>query len=375
MDTEKMRSTVFRQGRSGDEVIQLAIRLGLLALLIYWSFVLLEPFIPILAWSGVLAVALYPAFDWLSTHLGDRPRIAAVIITVAVLAVFLGPATWLGLGLVDGVRSLTDQLTSGDLVIPAPPDSIRDWPLIGATLHEFWQTSSVNLETAFRALAPYLKPLAGPVLTIAGSAGTGTLKFLVSVVIAGFLFPSGPQIVAMIRNLLVRIVPQRSADFLALTGATIRTVAQGVIGIAVLQALFAGIVLKVSGVPHAGVLAFAVLVLGIIQIGSTPILIPVAIWVWMVKDVGAAVLITIFLVMVGISDNALKPRLMGRGLSTPILVIFIGVLGGALAHGIVGLFVGPIVLAVVWELLMAWSREGNASVAEEAERESQRTPV
>jgi predicted PurR-regulated permease PerM len=124
-----------------------------------------------------------------------------------------------------------------------------------------------------------------------------------------------------------------------------------------LQALFAGIVLKIAGVPHAGVLAFAVLVLAIIQIGSTPILIPVAIWVWTVKDVGTAVLITIFLVLVGISDNALKPLLMGRGLSTPILVIFIGVLGGTLAHGIVGLFVGPIVLAVVWELLMAWSRE------------------
>src|ERR1700742_4135077 len=122
MDIKNVRSTISRQGRSGDEVIQLAIRLGLLALLIYWSFVLLEPFIPILAWSGVLAVALYPAFEWLSAHLGDRPRIASAIVTLAVLAVFLGPATWLGLGLVDGVRSLTDQLTSGELVIPAPPD-------------------------------------------------------------------------------------------------------------------------------------------------------------------------------------------------------------------------------------------------------------
>jgi predicted PurR-regulated permease PerM len=110
-------------------------------------------------------------------------------------------------------------------------------------------------------------------------------------------------------------------------------------------------------VPHAGVLAFAVLVLGIVQIGSAPILIPVIIWSWMVKDVGSAVLITIFLVLVGISDNVLKPLLMGRGLSTPVLVIFIGVIGGTLAHGIVGLFVGPIVLSVAWELMMAWARE------------------
>ncbi len=321
------------------------------------SFVLLDPFIPILAWSVVLTGSLYHVFDRLSAYLGRRPRLAAAIVTVAMLTIFLGPATWLGLGLVDGLRSLSDQLTSGDLTIPSPPDSVRDWPLIGPTLHAFWQTASDNLQTAFRQVAPYLQPFAGPILTIAGNAGTGTIKFLVSVVISGFLFPPGPQLVASIRNILLRIVPPRSADFLALAGATIRTVAQGVIGIAVLQALFAGIVLKVAGVPYAGGLAFLVLVLGIIQIGSAPILIPVAIWIWTVKDVGPAVLITIFLVLVGISDNALKPLLMGRGLSTPVLVIVIGVLGGTLAHGIVGLFVGPIILAVVWELLIAWSSE------------------
>ena len=361
MDDRGTPSRASRSGRPGEEVIQIAIRLGLLALLIYWSFLLLKPFIPILAWSAVLAVALYPIYDWLSEHLGHRPRIAAAVMTVVVLAVFLGPATWLGFGLVDGLLSISDQLTSADLTIPPPPDSIRDWPLIGPTLHEFWKMASDNLQAALRQLAPYLKPLAGPILAIAGSAGTGTIKFLLAVVITGFLFPSGPQLVASIRTMLTRIVPQRSADFLALAGATIRTVAQGVIGIAVLQALLAGIVLKIAGVPHANVLAFAVLVLGIIQIGSAPILVPVIIWVWSVKDVGASVLITIVLALVGISDNALKPLLMGRGLSTPVLVIFIGVLGGTLAHGLLGLFVGPIVLAVAWELLMAWGREEQAA--------------
>jgi predicted PurR-regulated permease PerM len=346
--------TRISQGRSSEEVIQIAIRLALLAFLIYWSFVLLSPFIPILAWSVVLAVALYPAYDWLSAHLGHRPRIAAIIVTLAVLAVFLGPAAWLGIGVVEALRNISDQLTSGDLTIPTPPESVKDWPVLGATLHEYWQMASVNLEAALRQVAPHLKPLAGPVLVLAGSAGTGTLKFLLSVVISGFLFPYGPPLVAASKRALARIVPERSESFLALAGATIRTVLQGVIGIAALQALLAGVVLKVAGVPNAGVLAFAILVLGILQIGSLPILVPVVIWIWMVKDVGAAVLITIFLVLVGISDNALKPLLMGRGLSTPVLVIFIGVLGGTLAHGIVGLFIGPIILAVAWELMIAW---------------------
>ena len=355
MDAGETHSRTFQQGGPGNDVIQIAIRLGLLAFLIYWSFVLLRPFIPILAWAVVLGVALNPVFDWLSAHLGHRPNAAAFITTIVVLVVFLGPATWLGIGLVEGLRTISDQLTTGDIEIPSPPDSIREWPLIGAPLHDFWQKASENLAAAFRELAPHLKPLAGPILAIAGSIGTGTLKFVASVVIAGFLLPSGPRMVASVRTMLTRIVPQRSADFLALAGATIRTVAQGVIGVAVLQSLLAGIGLKIAGVPHAGVLAFAVLVLGIVQIGSAPILLPVVIWVWTAKDVGSAVLITIYLVLVGLSDNALKPLLMGRGLSTPVLVIFMGVLGGTLAHGIVGLFVGPIILAVAWELLMAWS--------------------
>lgn len=350
-------SVEVRQDRTGEGVIQIAIRLALLALLLLWSFILLRPFISILVWSVVLAVALYPAYDWLLEHLGNRPGLAAIIVTLAVLAVFLGPATWLGLGLVEGLRNVSDQMTSGDLTIPTPPDGVKDWPVIGAKLYKFWKMASENLETALRELAPHLKPLAGPILAIAGSAGTGTLKFLVSVVISGFLLPHGSRLVAVSRRALIRIVPERSESFLALAGATIRTVLQGVIGIAVLQAMLAGIVLKIAGVPSAGVLAFAILVLGIVQIGSLPVLLPVVIWIWTVKDVGAAVLITIFLVLVGISDNALKPLLMGRGLSTPVLVIFIGVLGGTLAHGIVGLFIGPVILAVAWELMMAWIGE------------------
>ena len=363
MDVDERQTSASVPPRSGDRVIEIAIRLTLLAFLIYWSLVLLRPFIPILAWSVVLAVALYPAFDWLSSHLGQRPRIAALIMTLVVLAVFLGPAAWLGIGLVDGLRDISDQLTSGDLVIPSPPEGVRDWPLVGTQLYEFWSKASANLETTLREFAPHLKPLAGPILAIAGSAGTGTIKFLLSVIVAGFLFPAAPRLVAGTRNMMARVVPERSKDFVALAGATIRTVAQGVIGVAALQSLLAGIGLKIAGVPNAGVLAFAILVLGIVQIGSAPILLPVIIWVWTAKDVGSAVLITIYLVLVGLCDNVLKPILMGRGLSTPPLVIFIGVIGGTLAHGIVGLFVGPIILAVVWELLMAWGHEEMAAPA------------
>ena len=132
---------------------------------------------------------------------------------------------------------------------------------------------------------------------------------------------------------------------------------------AVLQSLMAGIGLKLAGVPHAGVLALAVLILAVLQIGSAVVLFPVIIWIWATKDFAVALPLTIYLLIVGLADNVLKPMLMGRGLNTPMLVIFVGVLGGMLAHGILGLFVGPIILAVTWELVMAWIREERTELA------------
>jgi predicted PurR-regulated permease PerM len=367
-DIKTMPLKAFRQSRSGDEIIQLAIRLGLLVFLVYWSFILVQPFIPILAWSVVLAVALYPPYNWLTEHLGGRPRLAAIIITGIGLAIIIGPATWLGLGLIDSLRSFADQLGAGTLAIPSPSDSVKEWPLVGPQLYSLWDQASTNLATALREVAPHLKPLAGPVFAFAGSAGAGTLKFIVSVVLAGFLFPYGPRLVAGTRRIQARLLLQRGEDFVALAGLTIRTVSQGVIGVAILQSLLAGIGLELAGVPYAGVLAFGVLLLGILQIGSAPILFPVIIWVWATKDVTLALPITIYLVIVGLADNVLKPMLMGRGLNTPMLVIFIGVLGGTLAHGIVGLFVGPIILAVAWELMMAWIREDQSeAISSDAE--------
>jgi predicted PurR-regulated permease PerM len=323
-------------------------------------------FIPILIWSMVLTVALYQPYSWLSEHLGGRPKLAAAAITVFNLAIIIGPVAWLGVGLVDGLQGLASQLGAGNLAIPSPPEGVKDWPIVGGQIYSLWDQASTNLRTVLRELATHLKPLAGPVLAFAGSAGFGTLKFVAAVAISGFLFHYGPGLVAAIKRIQARLVTQRSQDFVALAGLTIRTVAQGVIGVAVLQSLLAGIGLKLGGVPHAGLLAFAVLILAILQIGSAIVVFPVIIWIWATKDFAVALPLTIYLLVVGLADNILKPILMGRGLNTPMLVIFIGVLGGMLAHGILGLFVGPIILAVTWELMMAWIREERADAASPA---------
>ncbi len=347
----------------GEDVIQLVVRLGLLALLLVWTSYLIRPFVPILAWALVLAVAFHPVFGLLATMLGGRPKLAAAILTAFNLAVVIGPATWLGLGAVEGIKDFAGQLTAGELAVPSPPEAIKSWPLIGAQLYGLWDQASTNLSSVLRQLAPYLKPFAGTLLGLAGDAGVGAIKFLVSVAVAGFVLPYGPQLVAAGRGFLARIVPEQSEHFLDLAGATIRAVSQGVIGIAVVQALLAGFGFKLAGIPIAGLLAFLVLLLSIVQIGGTIVMLPVIVWIWIDKDVTTALLLTLFLGIVSLLDNILKPLVMGRGLTTPTLVILVGVIGGTLAHVIVGLFIGPIILSVAWELTVAWIRMDRAGPA------------
>ena len=175
--------------------------------------------------------------------------------------------------------------------------------------------------------------------------------------------PYGPQLVAAGRDFLSQIVPDQSEHFLDLAGTTIRAVAQGVIGVAIVQSLLAGIGFKLAGIASAGLLAFVVLLLSIVQIGGTIVILPVIIWIWTDKEFPIALLLTVFLAIVSVLDNILKPLVMGRGLTTPALVILIGVIGGTLVHGIIGLFIGPIILSLAWELTVAWICSDRAATA------------
>ena len=148
-----------RQLLSADEVIQLVIRLGLLALLIGWTFLIIRPFVPILTWSAVLAVAFYPAFSWLAKRLGGRPRTAAAILTLVMLGIVIGPAAWLGLSAVEGIKDLASQIGTGDLVLQAAPEQIKSWPLVGPQLYDLWNLAYTNIRAVLREVAPYLKPL------------------------------------------------------------------------------------------------------------------------------------------------------------------------------------------------------------------------
>jgi predicted PurR-regulated permease PerM len=338
-------------------IVELALRLGALGVLIYVAATLVQPFIEVAIWSIVIAVALSPAYERLTHLLGGRRRLAAALMTIAWFLVIIGPATWLALGLIDSLRVISGELDFSALTPPAPPSAIKAWPLIGEPIYQFWDLASTNLAGALAKIAPYLKPLGSILLQVAAETGTGMLKFFAAIVVAGFLFAPAPRLVESVRTFARRLLSQRGEEFVALAGATIRAVSRGVIGVSVLQALLAGIGLMVAGVPGASLITSAVLILGIIQIGPSVVLVPLVIWSWFAMETTAALLFTAYMIPVNLMDNVLRPLVMGRGLQTPMLVILVGVIGGTLAYGITGLFLGPIVLAVIWELTATWIKE------------------
>ena len=337
--------------------IDVAIRLGALGLLLYWSLVLIRPFISIVIWSVVLTVALYPVFEWMAFRLRGRRRLAAILTTILSLLIIIGPVTWLALGLIESLRAISERLDFSTLTLPPPSKSLKEWPLIGDAVYQFWDLASTNIGAALAKLLPQLKPLGSSLLRTGADTGIGMVKFLASIIIAGFLFVPAPSLADAIKKLARRLNSARGEEFVIQAGATIRAVSRGVIGISVLQALLAGIGLMVAGIPQASLITFAVLICGIIQIGPSIVLIPVIIWSWTLMGTTSAVLFTAYMIPVNLIDNFLRPIIMGRGLKTPMPVILIGVIGGTLAYGITGLFLGPIVLALVWELLVAWIKE------------------
>lgn len=337
--------------------IELSIRLFVIGFLAYWTFVIVAPFGAMIVWSVVLAVALFPLFDRLSAALGGRATIAAALITLAALLLVIAPVMWMGAGFVDPVKTLIAGFESGDIVIPPPPQSVKAWPIVGEQIFAWWELASTNIRSALAQIMPQLKPVGEFLLGMARNAGVGTLKFLLSVILSGFLLAyAGPLMLGM-RALARRIEPTNGVNYLNLAGATINAVSRGVMGLSIMQAMIGGAGMWLAEVPGAGLLTIAILVLGIVQIGPLLIVAPVVFWAWTTLTTPAAVGLTICMLSVNYMDNVLKPFIFAHGLSTPIPVIFLGVIGGVLAHGVAGLFVGPVVLAVVWELGSAWIAE------------------
>jgi predicted PurR-regulated permease PerM len=333
------------------------IRLVFLGLLLYAAATLLYPFSSILLWTTVLVVSLYPAYERMTAWLGGRRRVAALMLTVVSLLVLTLPSVWLAVTVAESVRAIYERIDFSSADLLTPPEAVKTWPMIGEEVHRLWTFAASNVGEILVKIGPQLKAVAGGLLRVSANAGLGAAAFIVSIVVAGFIFPAGPSLLRYVHAFARKLDPERGEHFVTLTGSTIRAVARGVVGISALQALLASIGFAGAGIPQASLLTFAVLILGIVQIGASVVVLPVIVWSWTLLDTTPAIVFTVYMLIVNMMDNVAKPFLLGRGLQVPMLAILLGVVGGALSYGLSGVFLGPIVLTVVWTLFTAWIDE------------------
>ena len=330
-----------------------SIHIGLVVLLVATCLLFLKPFIAVLAWGLIIAIACYPRYCWLRKLLGGRGGLASIIFTGILITVLIIPLVMLAHTLIEGSHTLAARLQSGALNIPAPPPKVATWPIIGKPLSDLWTLASTNLSGALELLAPQFKGAATKVLAGAAAVGLGVLQFFLALLIAGLLLARSSEGVRVSRKFATRLFSDKAEEMETLAVATVRSVTSGILGVALIQSVLAGLGFLVVGLPGAGLWALIFLIAALLQVGG-PALIPVVIYVFATMNTTKAVVFLVWCVFVGLMDNVLKPLLLGRGLPVPVVVVFLGVLGGFLAMGIIGLFVGPIVLSVGYKLFLAW---------------------
>jgi predicted PurR-regulated permease PerM len=338
--------------------VEASINIGLVALLAAVCLLILAPFVPIVAWGVIIAVASYPVFLKLQ-HTTGRGGWAAAIWTTLLLAALIVPVVLLAKSTVEGVQSLMEHLDAGTFVVPPPPPNLESWPLIGAPLNRIWSMASNNLTEAVKTLAPQITAFLPKLLSASAGIGLTVLQFFFSILIAGALLAKAQSAAEITRAFANRLFGERGAEFRDLVGSTIRSVTSGILGVALIQTVLAAIGFLVVGLPGAGLWAVIFLVAAVLQIGPL-VLIPAVIFVFATATTTKAVIFLIWCIIVGLLDNVLKPLLLGRGASVPTAVVFLGAIGGFVAMGIIGLFVGAIVLSVGYKLFLAWVETNSA---------------
>jgi len=339
-------------------LIDTILRIVVLFLLIAWCIGIILPFLEPVIWGAIIAVAMHPFFAMVKRWMGNRNKLAGVLLTLLFLVILLLPSAWVIKSLVEGIQSLVIQFRDQTLVIPPPDPSVAGWPLIGKPISEIWLLASQSLESVITTYREPLSKLGMKFLGPLGGFGKSLIMFFISVIIAGVFLIKADASADFLRKVVHRLAGERSDEILPVTGVTIKNVAKGILGVAFFQFLTAGTVFLLASVPLAGLWAFAVLVLAVLQLPAAIVIVPVIIYLFSAKELLPAILWAVALLVIGLSDNVLKPLLMGKGSTVPMLVIFLGAIGGFIFSGLIGLFTGAIVLSVGYNLMVHWIGEG-----------------
>lgn len=340
--------------------LDLFIRLALLSAAIVASIRIVAPFFSLMLWGLVLAVTLYPLFLGLRKRTGWTAGRTATAMTLAFVLLLGAPAGLLGVSFATHVADGVAVLRDGTLEVPVPLESVRDWPVVGEKLYATWSEAHRDTEAFLEHIRPQIAGAARTALASAASTAGTFLLFIASLIVAGIMMAYGESGTAAMQRIACRAAgPERGLSIHRLATLTVRSVAAGVVGVAVIQSLLLGVGFLLAGIPAAGVLALVVLIVGILQLPALIISLPAIAYLWGVGDAGTVVnvVLTAYFLIAGAADNVLKPMLLGRGIDVPMPVVLIGALGGMVASGIVGLFTGSVILSVVYQLYIEWAHE------------------
>lgn len=329
-----------------------------------WAF---APFLPIMLWALVLAIALNPVYLPLKEKMGGSSGRAATLLVVVGLLLIGVPTVLMGSTFATQLLTLADGLSEGTIKIPAPRQDVAELPLIGEDLHEAWASASKDLPAFLSDIAPHLKSFAGWIAGVAAGTAGGVFKLLGALIVAGIMLAWAEEGSRAMSKIFSRFAgPDRGPALQDLTTKTVRSVAIGIIGIAFITAFLLGVIFFLSGIPGAGILAVIALLFGIMQI---PITLVALVGVALLWSTGADnstifnVIFTVLMIVGSMVDNILKPVVLGRGLDVPMPVILIGALGGMMSGGFLGMFVGASFLAAGYKLFMGWVDAGTSESA------------
>lgn len=326
-----------------------------LLLLLIGCLLVLRPFASALLWAAVLCFSSWPLYQRLLRLLGGRRTLAALLMALGMIVVMLVPFLIVAGTLADNVKEfITAARTYVDAGPPTPPDWLAKIPVVGQQAAERWQVLATD-NTELLAAAKHFIELVGSGLLIAGVAiGSGLLQLALSIFIAFFLFRDGNAIAERLTTAIERIGGERGTHLLEVAGNTVRGVVYGILGTGLVQALMAGLGFLIAGVPGAALLTLLTFFLSVVPVGPPLVWIPAAIWLFHQGSTGWGIFMLVWGVLVSSVDNVVKPWLISQGSDLPFILIFFGVLGGALMFGFIGVFIGPTLLAVGYRLVVEW---------------------
>lgn len=331
------------------------VRIGLVFILLWMIYDVIRPFILPIIWGGIIAIAAFPLTRWVQSKLGGKRGLASTLVTLSFIVALVIPSYLFTESMIGAVQKLHTNLESGSLVVPPPPAKVAEIPVVGEKTYALWLAANEDLDAVLVKLHPQVKAAVTKMVTAIGGGLVSVLMFVVSLVIAGGFMTYAEASGESARRLFVRLGGLNpGGEWASLSVATVRSVLQGVVGVAIIQTILCAIGLFTFGVPAAAVWSVIILFFAIAQLPALIVAAPIIAWAYSVSDGTSATIFAVWMVVAAASDNFLKPMLMGRGLDIPMPVILLGAIGGMIAYGIIGLFAGAVLLSIFYKLFGEW---------------------